>query len=512
MQNNRDTDEIKNKKKKKIGAGHIALIIGLALLAAALIGALAFQKYWNKEKERETFLDGTTINGSDVSGKTPEEVTEALAEQCKDFSVEIDENGTAVLTGTASQFGYTPDTQALSEKLQDALKAQTSDFARMMQLKRTGESLTETMSWAFDESTFDSFVQSANFSVPRTATQDPELTQSDDGTYTVTDGSKGNEVDDTALQSFVKEQIDQAVANGTEESGVTMTLPDSVYTSADPDESLKTSLQQEADEKNKAAVLDKYQNMSVTYEFGTQTEVLDANTIMGWLSVADDGSITVDQDAVSSYVSDLASKYNTRYIARTFTATDGEEISFSAGSVEYGYTIDQDAECKQLTADIETGEPVSREPEYIQTNDYGNPLYLGREGTDDLNGTYVEVDISSQHIWFYKNGTLVVDSDCVTGDASKGFDTEIGIFPLAYKESPSVLTGQNANGNDYETKVSFWMPFFEGEGLHDATWRSAFGGDIYKTNGSHGCVNLPYDTAEKIYDNIDAGTAIVIHE
>lgn len=500
-----------NKGKKKIRKGHVAMIVGLVLLAAALTGALAFQSYWNRQKQRETFMDGTTINGIDASGKTPEEITEKLAEQYTDFSVEIDENGTAVLSGAASDFGYTPDTQALSEKLQDALKAQTSNFGHMMQLRRTGETLTETMTCAFDENTFSSFVQSSAFSVPRTATQDPALTQDDNGIYVVTDGSKGNEVDDAALQTYVKEQIDQAIAAGTEENGVKMDLPDSVYTSADPDESKKEELQQEATQKNNQAILDKYRNMSVTYEFGTQTEVLDADTIISWITVGDDGSITVDQNSVSSYVSNLASKYNTRYIARTFTAADGEVINFSAGSVEYGYTIDQDAECKQLTSDIENGEPVSREPEYVKTNDYGNPLYLGREGTDDLNGNYVEVDISSQHIWFYKNGTLIVDSDCVTGDASKGYDTEIGIFPLAYKESPSVLTGQNANGNDYATQVSFWMPFFEGEGLHDATWRSAFGGDIYKTNGSHGCVNLPYDTAKSIYDNIDAGTAIVIH-
>lgn len=504
-------DRKKNREKKKTGKGMVGLIVGLVLLSAALTGSLAFQKYWNSEKQRQTFMDGTEVNGIDVSGKTPEEVTEELAEQSFDFSVEIDENGTAVLTGSASDFGYTPDTEKLSEELQDALKAQTSDFGHMMQLRRTGESLTESISLKFDENTFDAFVQSANFTVPRTATQDPELTQDENGTYVVTDGSRGNEVDDAALQSFVKGQIDQALDAGTEENGVKMDLPDSVYSSAEPDESEKDELQREATLKNNQAILEKYQNMSVTYEFGTQTEVLDSDTIISWISIGDDGSVSVDQDDVSSYVSDLASKYNTRYIARTFTAADGEVINFSAGSVEYGYTIDEDAECKQLTEDIENGEPVSREPEYIQTNDYGNPLYLAREGTDDLDGTYVEVDISSQHIWFYKNGTLIVDSDCVTGDATKGFDTETGIFPLAYKESPSVLTGQNANGGDYETKVSFWMPFFEGQGLHDATWRTSFGGDIYKTNGSHGCVNLPYDTAEKIYDNIDAGTAIVIH-
>ena len=81
-----------------------------------------------------------------------------------------------------------------------------------------------------------------------------------------------------------------------------------------------------------------------------------------------------------------------------------------------------------------------------------------------------------------------------------------GIFPVAYKESPSTLVGAN-----YSTKVQYWMPFYEGEGLHDAWWRTAFGGEIYKTNGSNGCLNLPSNVAQSIYENIDAGVPIVIY-
>ena len=54
------------------------------------------------------------------------------------------------------------------------------------------------------------------------------------------------------------------------------------------------------------------------------------------------------------------------------------------------------------------------------------------------------------------------------------------------------------------------MPFFNGYGLHDATWRDEFGGTIYKTNGSHGCINLPYSKAEILFNNISAGCTIVV--
>ena len=124
----------------------------------------------------------------------------------------------------------------------------------------------------------------------------------------------------------------------------------------------------------------------------------------------------------------------------------------------------------------------------------------------------MEVDLTKQHLWFYKNGSLVVESDLVSGSVSANKQTKTGAFPLAWKQSPRVLTGDAASGSgSYSTEVQYWMPFYEGQGLHDASWRSSFGGDIYLTNGSHGCVNLPPAVAQTIYENIDVGTAIIIY-
>ena len=107
---------------------------------------------------------------------------------------------------------------------------------------------------------------------------------------------------------------------------------------------------------------------------------------------------------------------------------------------------------------------------------------------DDIGNTYVEISLSGQHIWFYKDGKLIIDSDVVTGNVSAGHTTPPGVFRLNYKERNAVLKGE-----DYETPVSYWMPFNGGIGLHDATWRTEFGGDIYLTSGSHGCVNAPLE-------------------
>ena len=62
----------------------------------------------------------------------------------------------------------------------------------------------------------------------------------------------------------------------------------------------------------------------------------------------------------------------------------------------------------------------------------------------------------------------------------------------------------------YETWVNYWMPVtYTGIGLHDLN-RSAYGGDIYINNGSHGCINLPLDVAKKIYDKVTINSPVMI--
>ena len=77
---------------------------------------------------------------------------------------------------------------------------------------------------------------------------------------------------------------------------------------------------------------------------------------------------------------------------------------------------------------------------------------------------------------------------------------------LYYKERDKTLRGE-----DYATPVSYWMPFNGGVGFHDATWRRDFGGNYYKKNGSHGCVNMPFDAAKTLFENIEAGCAVLVY-
>ena len=78
---------------------------------------------------------------------------------------------------------------------------------------------------------------------------------------------------------------------------------------------------------------------------------------------------------------------------------------------------------------------------------------------------------------------------------------------MTYTEKNATLRGEN-----YETPVTYWMPFAGNVGMHDATWRSSFGGSIYKYSGSHGCINLPLDAAKVIFENVKKNYPVLVYE
>lgn len=224
------------------------------------------------------------------------------------------------------------------------------------------------------------------------------------------------------------------------------------------------------------------------------TRKLDGDTISSWLSFDKDGNVTVDEGKVADYAQQLAYTYNTYGDKRQFKTTKGDTITIGGG--DYGWIVDKAAEAKQLKADIEKGESVEREPCWEQK------AFTDTE--DDIGKTYIEVDYSSQHMWYYKNGSLVLDADIVTGNNSIGNGSPDGVFKVISRIRDTTLQGE-----DYSSPVQYFMPFAYNVGFHDASWRSSFGGSIYLSSGSHGCVNMPADKAKQLFDSVEPGTPVI---
>ena len=238
--------------------------------------------------------------------------------------------------------------------------------------------------------------------------------------------------------------------------------------------------------------VDKYISAKITYNVSGNEVVIDSSLINTWINIDEDFNVTLNEEAIREYVNELGDSYDNIGSTRTFTRWSGEVIKVS--TTPGIYYVDRNKTVSEIVESISKGNET--------TNDLS---FKTPSATDDyVINTFVEVDLTNQTIVYYKNGEVITQGNVVTGNVSAGNATPSGVYRLDWKAKDFVL-----RGDGYASPVSFWMPFNGGIGLHDASWRSSFGGSIYKTNGSHGCVNLPYSVAEAIYNNIEDKTTII---
>lgn len=246
-----------------------------------------------------------------------------------------------------------------------------------------------------------------------------------------------------------------------------------------------------------------YLGAEITYDLTPYTEVVDGAVISTWLSCDKNMEVTFSQEKLKAYVALLAETYDTYGKTRQFVTGYGDTVEVVGGS--FGWKIDQAAEIEALIANIQNKEVVTREPVYTSRG-------VSHE-ENDIGNTYAEVDLTRQHMFYFQNGQLMMESDIVTGNPSAGNATPQGVYSLAYKQMDATLRGpQKEDGTyEWESPVKYWMPFNGGIGFHDATWQASFGGSRYTVAGSHGCINMPYDAAGQLYDLIQAGVPVVCH-
>ena len=215
----------------------------------------------------------------------------------------------------------------------------------------------------------------------------------------------------------------------------------------------------------------------------------------------DKDKVDYNNKNIKKYVNKLAETYNQYYKTYNFKTSYGSTIQVQG--VTYGRILDQDAEIEYLK------KALKKKKSDKHTLNWAQNLYSNMEN-DGIGNSYVEVSISGQHVWCYKNGECVVSCDCVSGQP--GHDTYRGVFTVEWVSGPMTLKGENDDGSKYESKVNCFMPFYGGQGLHGSNgWRSSWGGNIYRYNGSHGCVNCPDGAAWEMHNIVEAGYPVVIY-
>lgn len=229
-----------------------------------------------------------------------------------------------------------------------------------------------------------------------------------------------------------------------------------------------------------------------------QREVLTAAKIDSWYTETSEHALFYDETQLPAYVAELAQKYNTISKPLSFTTSLGAQISVAEGF--FGWEMDETSTLQEITQAMDAHTRKIVHPVWTRMD--GESI----DGEKRIGPDYVEVDLTRQKVWLYKDGELLLETDCVSGTYGTDRQTPPGVYTIYYMQSPAVLRGA-----DYESPVDYWMAFNGGIGLHDANWRDTFGGEIFRSSGSHGCINMPIPAAGKIYETVGIGYPVVCY-
>lgn len=463
----------------------LGLLTG-SLLCSALLALTAF--YGLTLYYRGSFPVNTWINGIYCTGKTVEQVNEELADREKAAVVTVIGADGVSETIAMSAADIRPDyTVALREYLEQQALGKWLNRLR----DAAGSELTaEKYGW--NEEKLRRGFESLEFVAEELAREDGVRICYDEAAgFRLKDGNAGR-LDAEKAYSYLKsclfrgQTVIELAAGGCYQ---------------DREDSPEDREQRELWQKISA-----FADSRIVYDMGAESIPLTAGIMCGFLERQEtddsvildkEGGLSVKEAAVRRWVEQLAAEYDTCGTERKFAATSGDTVVVKYET--YGTRLDVEAEIKYLMKAVQT----ERAETEVHVPAYRQQGYV--RGLDDIGGTYIEVDMTGQHMYFYREGELALDTAVVTGDVAKRRETPEGIYYVYGKQKDRILTG-----GDYATPVKYWMPVVRGVGIHDATWRKAFGDEIYKTNGSHGCINAPLDIVSQLYEAVEVGTPVIM--
>lgn len=476
------------KKKNNWYSNHKkpVLICGIVVLVL-LIVYLAGMLYYN-----DKFLNGTMVNGSDVGGMTLQKANDQLSKKVNGQSLKLifNDGQSEVLQSAQLGVSYNKD-----NSLNQLMKNQNKWAWFIGFFKNEKNTLTDLIQIS-DENLTNGIASMEHAKEENQIAPTDAYIQYKDGSFSIIEETLGSKFN---IEELVK-NIKVALSEGKQQLDVTKAngyVKPQVY-------------KDDQDLNNQLKAANEYCLSAITYTTPKGKEIaLDGSTLITWLSKQDDGSYTKDEsvfkEKLTAFVKELASQYNSIGATRTFTGKDGQSHTVSGGT--YGFRVSTDSEVSALLKMInENKSENNRIPEHT------GQLPSGENG--GLGMTYLEINITKQHLWFVKDGSVVLESDFVSGKESDPTRlTPSGTYYIYNKERNRVLRGtKQPNGKyEYESPVSYWMPFNKGIGLHDASWRSTFGRDIYINSGSHGCINLPTGFAGSLYSQIYVNLPVVVY-
>lgn len=464
----------------------IWIIVAVVLALAGLyLGVSAFYGAFTNDLNKHRFIFGTRVNGYYATGLTVSELNEKLTEGAEDGTFTIIDNWGTKRFVSLNEVGF-------EEDYTDVLAGMLSYQDPFLWFKGLplGLSYRFDPQYSYNEDMFKTEVKGAGL-FDREGT---DVTKAyvdirydeDKGFYLYED------LDDTINSAKTMESIGKAILAG-----------EDTYTMAKDDLNVRQITAEDRKTYELWEKIKEIQDVDIAYDFGDTVIKVDSARIAKWIT-DEDGNLLLDEDGniafkpkcIEDFVADMSKLTDNYHEPRQFTTTAGNTITIDNTFI--GTRLNQAAEIKYLKEAI---------PEHVKEN--RTPTYYTNVGTTWLNGvgnTYIEIDRANQTMYYYVDGELIVQTPVVTGNLSTNHGTPSMICPITSKSRDTYLVGPG-----YRSFVNYWMHIHNGIGIHDAKWRDEFGGEIYKTAGSHGCINTPDEAVETIYNSAPVGTIVVIY-
>ncbi len=430
---------------------------------------------------RTRLLPGTVLNGTGVGGKTPEEARTAIQESAGTYVLTLTGRNGVTAQVRGDQLGLVYEDQGELEQLLEE-QQESSWITGLLR----HEELSVPLVYSFDQGILDSLLASAGFLQPDNMQMPGEAHVVDDGQqYTVAAESEGAWLETEAVKTAILQCI---------ERGITV---------LDMDEAgLYTAPARRADDPEllaQAEHLNRILELTVTYDFTDRQYVVNRDVIRSWIVPDESGNCALNSDLAAEWVYNMAYETDTFANSHLFTTHNGEQIQLASGG-DYGWAINQEETAAALVQALNDGFSGNLEPSYLFT--------AQDRSSNDIGGTYVEVCLTEQKLYLYENYQLKLETPVITGCHNTGYDTPSGsVWAIDGKKYQMQFTL-------FDVAVEYWLPFNDDCGIHDAYWRNDAeytDPSYYLENGSHGCVNTPYDAMETVFETVEIGYPVIVY-
>lgn len=463
------------KKRKTL---FVCLTLIIVSIAAIMASYLFLQLYYD-----DKFIFGTWINGQYCTGRTVEEVNGLLLEDA--------EYPTVTITDLSGNTEIIQTNEAMcsldySVKLETMLKKQES-FGWLFCLL-TGINKEISPDIVYNNDILVTQIEKLNIITEARNVEElkAEIIRTEDGYV----------LEHNMFPVPNEEKITNAILTALNVAECDVVLTEDCYDDRTPTEEMEETI----------ALWDKVealQSCGIVYDMGDTQVPIDAAVVADWIATDDSGRILTDEsneivlekDCFKAFINDLAEEFDTYNVPREFQTTRGDVVTIEKGT--YGNRLDKKTEIAYLKKAFTEGGSEIHTPAYTK-----EALYKGK---DDIGDTYIEIDLTGQIMYYYEKGELIVETPIVSGNVRSGHKTPERVCYVYNKQTDRILRGPG-----YASHVDYWMPISGAIGIHDADWRNKFGGEIYKTNGSHGCINTPYDEMVTLFERVEIGTPVIM--